>query len=888
MFSDLLFRIRAWFRRDKVEADLDAELRAHLENEIAKHIAAGVPQDEAARRARLSLGGLEQIKEDFRDARGLNLIDTTMQDIRYALRIMRRSPAFTSVAILSLALGVGATTAIFSLVNTLLLHNLPVHDPRRLVELLHRYPGEPALNGFSPQAYQLIRDHNDVFSGLMASNYQPFHIAGQTLDTQIVNGAYIDKTFFQVLGVQAAIGRLLGPEDQQSNDPPAVAVLSWSFWKSRFHLDPAILGQQITVENLPVTIVGVAPQDFLGLQVESNQDIWLPLALEPVILSSSGSQTSFSLVARLKTGVSVEQARAEIAVLYESTLDEQAKATNNPFLRKMKFEIAPAGAGLSRLREQFARPLLALMAIVSVLLLIACTNVASMLLARGAAREHEMALRVSLGAGRSRLLRQGLTESLLLSAAGTLLGITFAYFGTAVLVRIILAVRRPGPPIQFQVQTDGNLLIFTVALALLTCALFGLFPALRALRSTPASSLHQPGTSSQTKFGRLVGKSLVVAQVALSVVLLSAAGLFVRYLSNLQHLDLGFQRDHVLLVSLDPTHSGYDDAQLSRAYQQLLARLEAVPGVRSATLCAMSPIQGNGANRAIAVEGYQSKPGEIRNVMENWVAPKYFATLGTPLLAGRDFSPDDQGRSRVAIVNQSMARYYFGGRSPIGKHLLFEGDDQPYEIVGVVGDAKYYDLREASWRTIYLDTFQQNRVASEFALRTSVDPTALAPTVRGIVRDLLKNVSLGRITTLADQVDASIVPERLIATLSAWFGALGSLLTAVGLYGLLAYTVARRINEIGIRMALGATRSHVTRTVLGDALVMVCLGSAIGAPIAFWGKSLANKLIADLHAQIAIPIAFAAASMIAVALLATVAPARRASRVDPIIALRYE
>jgi predicted permease len=380
----------------------------------------------------------------------------------------------------------------------------------------------------------------------------------------------------------------------------------------------------------------------------------------------------------------------------------------------------------------------------------------------------------------------------------------------------------------------------------------------------------------------------VVAQVALSVVLLSASGLFVGHLLNLRHLDLGFHPDHVLLVTPDPERSGYDDNRLSLAYQELLQRLEAIPGVRSATMCAPSPISGAGANRGVTVEGYQSKPGEIRNVMESWVAPKYFATLGTPLLAGRDFSFQDKGRPRVAIINQTMARYYFGNIDPLGKQVIFDGDGQPYEIVGVAGDSKYLEMREATLRTIYLNTFQDRSVDSRFALRTSVDPEAVVPEVRRTVSEFLKTISVKSVTTLTDQVDASIVPERLMATLSLWFGTLGALLAAIGLYGLLAFTVARRINEIGIRMALGATRSDATRMVLRDALAMVCVGLGLGAPIAFWSESIAASLIPDLQIKSVIPIVSGAAAMIAITLLAAYIPARRAANVDPIVALRYE
>jgi predicted permease len=529
-----------------------------------------------------------------------------------------------------------------------------------------------------------------------------------------------------------------------------------------------------------------------------------------------------------------------------------------------------------------------MMAVVALLLLIACINVASLLLARGAAREREMALRVSLGAGRFRLLRQVLTESVLLSAAGSLLGIVLAYFGTSVLARIITSGPRP---IEFQARPEAPVLLFTAGAGLLTGLLFGLAPALRASSSAPVSSLRAAGSSPE-RFRRLFGKTLVVTQVALSGVLLSAAGLFVRYLSNLENLDLGFRRDHVLLVTLDAAHSGYSGERLSRAYQELLRRLEEIPGVRSATLSAVTPISGAGAARNVIVEGYQAQPGEIRLIPENWVAPKYFETLGTPILAGRDFSSRDQGGPPVAIINQLMARYYFRDRSPLGMHVSFDhngdGDHRTYEIVGVVGDAKYQEIREKTWRTIYLNAFQADRVGSQFSLRTSASPAAVIPAVRRTVGESLKTVPVLRVTTLSDQVDASIVPERLIALLSGMFGALGSVLAAIGLYGLLAYTVARRVNEIGIRMALGATRSDVTRMVLGDALGMVCAGLAIGAPIAYRGKRLAANLIQDLPLSSAVPIAFGAAAMIAIALVAAYVPARRAARVDPMEALRHE
>jgi predicted permease len=802
------------------------------------------------------------------------------RDIRYALRMLRRSPAFTAVAVASLALGIGANTAIFSLVNALILRMLPVDHPEQLVEFLIQYPGEPALNVFSFRSYQHFRDHNHVFSGVTSVQHRPFHVRAEGLDPQTVVGERVAGNFFSMLGVKPAIGRLLDPGDAANS---AVAVVSWSYWRNQRNLDPAIVGSRIVVEDVPVTVIGVAPREFVGLQVGIAPDIWVPMALE------SGP---LELLARLRSGVSIEQARAEMAVLFRFTLDERTRDSKDPVQRQLKFTVEPAGAGLSTgLRDQFAKPLLAMMVVVALLLLIACTNLANMLLAHGAGRRHEMAVRVALGAGRFRLMRQVLTESLLLAGAGGFLGFLLAYAGARALVRIITSGRPIiGMPlhIDIPIHPDMRLFLFTAAIASLTGILFGFAPAWNASSTAPARSLRDIARAGATGFQRIFGKSLIVAQVALSVVLLSAAGLFLRNLSDLEHVDLGFHRDRVLLLTLDPVRSGYTNEQLSRAYRDLLPRLAVIPGVRSATISGPGPLSGAGASQFVTVDGFAEPPENRRYIYLNWVAPKYFETLGTPLLRGRDFNSGDPGGPPVAIINQSMARYYFAGRNPIGRHLTFDGDRGSYEIVGVVGDTKYFEIREAPLRTVYLDTFQSARPASTFALNTSVDPQSIVPAARRTVHELLKDVPVTRVTTLVDQVDASILPERLTAALSAAFGALGSLLVAIGIYGLLAYTVARRIREIGIRMALGATQRGVSRMVLREALAMTLGGLLIGVPVAYAGQRFAAILIAGLQSVGKFPIAFGAAGVIAITLLAAYIPARRASRVDPAEALRHE
>ena len=526
------------------------------------------------------------------------------------------------------------------------------------------------------------------------------------------------------------------------------------------------------------------------------------------------------------------------------------------------------------------------MAVVALLLLIACANVASLLLARGAARQREMAVRVSLGAGRFRLLRQGLTESLLLAASGGLLGILLAYWGTGALVRIMASGRER---IELQARPDWVVLLFTAGVALLTGVLFGLAPAWRRVRiALRRSSLRDAGRAGETRLRRLFGKSLVVTQVAFSVVLLSAASLFVRHLSNLEHVDLGFHRDHVLLVELNPASSGYDRERLSRAYQELLGRLEAIPGVRSATICAIVPISGVGAMRTATVEGYQAKPGERRFLSENWVAPKYFATLGMPLLMGRDFSFQDQGGPRVAIVNQTLVRYFFGNGNPLGRHITFDGDRPAVRDRGrggrheVQGHARTWCCASST---------------STCSSRGAISPSSRcgpggpggsggrsAPRGARIAEDRAGGGCQddGRASGCVDRSGAAH-GDAVRAVRRAGGGDRGHRAVRTA-----SYTVARRTNEIGIRMALGATQSAMSRMVLGEALGMVSAGLAVGAPMALWGKSFAASLIQDLPVKSDVPIAFGAVAMMAVALVAAYVPARRAARVEPMEALRYE
>jgi putative ABC transport system permease protein len=840
-------------------------------------------------------------KDRMRDLGWMNVFESSWQDVRYAARTLRRSPGFTAVAVVSLALGIGANTAIFTLINTLMLRSLPVSHPEQLVELLSAYPGEPRTNAFWWRHYEHFRDHNQSFSDLLAVSRARVEVTGEGLEPETIDGEYVSGNFFTALGVRPALGRVIDERDDRLASATATsAVVSWSYWSNRLHADPAIVGKALVFNGVPTIIIGVAPQEFFGLQIGSKPSVWIPAAIEPTLQTPSrrmDGTLGVGMLARLRPGVSIEQALAEMRVLDRYRVDDLAKSRSAAFARDFTIELEPAAAGFAALRDRFAASLLVLMAVVAVLLLIACTNVASLLLARAAARQHEMALRVSLGAGRVRLVRQVLTESILLSALGGLIGVALASAGAATLARIMLSGREflRMPRIEIQTQPDVQVLVFTATVAMLTALLFGAAPAWYALTSAPASSLRATGAAGETRKRRLFGTSLVVAQVALSVLLLSAAVVFVQHLSRLRNQDFGFARSSLLLVTLDPSASGYRSEQLFSPYQNLLGRLEGLPGVRSVTLSGVTPISGAGASRFVEVEGFLEAAEARRYIPLNWVGPRYFETFGTPLLAGREFAFADRSGPPVAIVNQTMARYYFGDRNPIGGRFRFvgpsnsggTGPSQAYEIVGVVGDAKYLDLREIPPRTIYLNAFQEPRMfASRFALRTTGRPGVVAGEVRRIVREELKTVPVSEVSTMDDLVDASIVLERVIATLSSLFGGLGAGLAALGLYGLLAYTVTRRTNEIAIRMTLGATTSDISRMVFRGALGLVGAGVVIGVPLALLSRRAAARVVTDLSGDNVWPAVLATTAMLAIAFAAAYGPACRAMRVKPVEALR--
>jgi predicted permease len=749
---------------------------------------------------------------------------------------------------------------------------------------------EPRHNTFAWKYYERFRNETDVFSAVIAASPAQFRMAVDGPATDDVRGQYVTGSFFPALGLQPAIGRLIGTDDDRLESPSTVAVLSWSCWQRRFNRDPAILGAHITLNGVPTAIVGVAPPSFVGLYTGLENDVWVPAAMEPLMRQPSrradGSLT-MAVFGRLKRGVSRDQARAQLGPLNQSRVEEIARNSRDPRWLKATLEVVSARSGGAAIRDRFGSPLFVLMAAVAALLAITCTNLAGLLLARGAVRQREIALRLSLGAGRSRLVRQVLTEGLLLSFIGSALGIVIAYFGATTLVRVLLFQDSRLPIVTVHVTPDVRVLVFTVGMALVTGVVCALAPAWQAVSFAPASTLREIGSVGESKWRGLFGRGLVIAQVALSAALLSGGGMFVRHLANLRTVDLGFEPDSVLVVSLDPAGSGYNRSQLSAAYRDVLTRFESIPGVRSATLSAVTPIEGGGALRFVSVDGFNETPDARRYISLNWVGPKYFATLGMPLIAGRDFQYEDAQRARVTIVNQSMARYYFGDASALGRHVRLEGEDQPYEIVGVVGDAKYSNLHLAAPRTMYFHAFQEGHIGSRFSLRTTVKPLTIAPTIQQVIRESLKTVRVVRVTTLEDQMDASLITERVVAMLAAWFSGLGVLLAAIGLYGLLAFVVVRRTNEIGIRMALGATPSNVTLMIVKSALALVVTGLIVAVPLTVWSQRIARGL-ADLPPATSAPMMFTFVLMLAVGLLAAYLPARRAAAIAPLEALRHQ
>jgi len=832
----------------------------------------------------------------FRDALLLQprrLEDEMFQDLRFGIRLLLKNPGFSAVAVLSLALGIGANTAIFSLVDAVLLKLLPVKNPEQVVAL-DSFSQRGERRNFSHPLFERLRARTFVFSGIFAANdgTARMELAGPESDgqteqaeVQLVSGEY-----FQALGVDAVAGRTLTPADDQTPGAHPVAVLSYGFWQRRFAGDLAVIGQSITLKGQPFTVIGVTPPAFFGEAVGRAPDIWAPLMMEPplgrgVTRLSNANVGWLRIMARLKPGVSEQQAQAALTLSLEQ-LKAESSDVGQSARHIARIEVFPGRQGLAEFRDQFAKPLRILMAVVGLVLLIACANVANLLLARATRRASEVAVRLAIGAGRFRLIRQFLTESLLLAAAGGALGLLFAWWGS----RVLLILGSSGAaPLPIDVEPNARILGFTLAVSLLTALLFGLAPALIVTRQEVNSALK---ATAPTRPRLSLARALVVAQVALSLLLLTGAGLFVQTLRNLRTLDLGFAAEQIIQARINPRASGYKPEQLPELYRRLLERLNSAPGVRSASLADSGFRTGSSRTCCIAVEGYTHRPDEDREIQILSVTPRYFQTMGLPLLAGRDFSASEANNSKpgefpkVAVVNETMARHYFGPANPLGRRFGWGDKEVKYdtEIVGVVKDANYGNLRAKTRSLIYFP----DQGSSLIVVRAAADSTALLPTIRQEIQAADKNLEISSVRTVPQLLDQALVQERLLAKLASFFSLLALLLACIGLYGVMSYDVARRTHEIGIRMALGARGAHVLRMALRETLWLVVIGLAVGLAAVLTTMKLIASLLFGLTATDPLTLALATLLLLAVAALAGWLPARRAARVDPMVALRHE
>lgn len=823
--------------------------------------------------------------------------------------MLRRNPSFAAVAVLTLALGIGANTAIFSLINAVLLKSLAVQDPQQLVIVSDpamansRSIGTPRTDIYSYPLYRHLRDGNDVFSGMAASG-QEHRVAVETPGSGVVTEDatvnLVSGSYFSVLGVSPFRGRSLAPEDDRAKSSNPVAVVSYEFWIRKLAENPAVIGQTVRLNKYPYVIIGIAAPGFFGDTVGEKQDFWVPMSMQPQMMPGRPwlddiHASWLRVMARLKPGVSRSQAEANLDVLFQQWLQGPQGRSLDPgdqqALKQQKISVVPGGGGFSGLRSEFSRPLFLLMAIVGLVLLIACVNVANLMLARANSRQREIAVRLAIGASPAHLIRQLLTESALLAFAGGLAGLLVARWGTASLLKLSLSARAAEG---LRVSPDWRVLAFTACVCLVTGLLFGLAPALRSAKLAVAPTLKE-NTVAQAGSGRFpLGKILVASQVAVCLLVLFAAGLLVRSLKNLRDLDLGYSRDNILMARVDPVAAGYKPAQLIDYEREMSARLAAFPGVRSVTASENGLFSGTESADQMKIEGYTPSRDKDRVVYWDQVGANYFHALGIPILAGREFGPQDTPTSlKVAIINESMAKFYFGHANPIGRKMWIddqEHKDQPMEIVGVARDVRDHTLRGPVQRRFYVPTGQALDAiyAINFEIQTAGKPQDLTEPVRKAFAALDANVPVSRIRTVDELVDSSISKDILVARLSTFFGLLALVLACVGLYGVMSYTVSRRTREIGVRMALGAQRTQVLGMVLNEGLKLVLIGIVLGIPVALLASRVFSSMLFGLSPADPLSMLTVIAVLGSVATLAGLIPARRATKVDPMVALRYE
>ena len=903
-------RLRSLFRgsvgRAGVERDLADELAFHLETRADHWIAQGLSPDDARRRARVEFGSLERYKEGARHARGLRWFDELRGDLRYGLRTLGAARGFTFVAIAMLAVAIGANTAVFSVLDAVLFRMLPVNRPQELRELAWveggfkgwsvSYDGSmrPYAGGrriaysFSYPVYLSLRDRTSSFSDLFLfrDDNLTVGLAGrdERAATLVVSG-----NFAGALGVGASLGRPLSPGDDQPGAPP-VTVLTDIGWQRLFGSDPRAVGQTITINGAAAVIVGVTPPGFFGLEPGWPVDMLVPVVpMTPVIergrdVLGNPRSWAFRVMGRVRPDVADARVQMETEVLMHQALPAELLAPNPD--ERPRVIVNPGAQGLDSLRRSYSEPLYLLLAIMAGVLLIACANIAGLLLTRNAARGRELAVRLALGAGRARIVRQLLTESVLLAAIGGALGLALAL---AIRHQVLPLLNQDDPPIVLPLGFGPGLWAFVIGLSLFVALLFGALPAWRATRVRATSGLTRTVAGASTESSRLfAGKTLIVVQVALSLVLVVGAGLFLRTLINLRSQSFGFRPDHLLTFRVDPTASGYEGVRLLDYYERALERLGAIPGVSAVSFTRSGLLTGGATRDGITVPSAPAGQNEV-GVHIHFVAPRHPETMGIPILAGRDLAPADRENSpRAAMINQTLARQLPGGGPAIGQRIRLVGEKEDLEIVGIVGDARFASLRDPAPRTLYLPYRQHRQHRMTFALRVGGDPASVAAPVRQAMAEIDAKVPLFDLRSQEEQIDLMVRPERLFAYVAAGFASLALLLACLGIYGTLAYSVARRTAEIGLRMALGAGRREVIYTVLKESLVPVVIGVALGLGTALATTELIESMLFGLTPTDFGTLAAATVALVASALVAAWVPSYRASRVDPMTALRVE
>ena len=903
---------RSLFRGEQIERELDDEVRAYFEILIDRYMARGLSREQARRAARVEFEGQEQVKEKVREQRMGVAMETTVRDIRYAWRTLRKNPGFTAVAVLTLGLGIGANTAIFSLIDAVMLRLLPVQQPEQLVLLT-----DPAESGaaedtteggrrerLSYPEFEQLRSHNTVFSGLLAaqndvSDLDVFPGANPAAQPIKAHTELVSGNFFHLLGVQPLIGRFFSSEEDQAPGAHPVTVISYGYWQSEFAGNRNIVGSTVRVGQAVFQILGVAPPGFRGILVGSDADFWFPITMQQQVLPGRNylkprDTLWLQVMGRLAPGISRKTAEAGINATFQQTLRGWAAALPTEKERRdmldQRIELWPGSRGASALRGQFSNPLILLMIMVGVVLLIACANIANLMLARASGRQREIGVRLALGAARRRLIRQLLTESLLIAALGGLLGLFLSLVGS----RLLLALVSTGvSDLGLEVRRDNHVFLFTAAISLLTGLVFGLVPAIRGTRVDINRTLAANARGSIGGRGRVqTGRILGVTQVALSVALLIGAALFVRSLHNMLTQKLGYDRDHLLMITVDPVAAGYQGAGAMAMYERVRQQLRTIPGVASATLSNTGLFGGDSGDH-LSIEGSPVRDPE--QLVARWteVGPDYVKTLKIPLLRGREIGMADSARGApVCVINESFLHRFFPDLNALGKHITDEYPTtrETFEIIGVVADSKEHRPTEQNRPRFYLNLSHPiGKVGTvTFLLSTSAEPNAVALAARKLLQQFDRNLPILSIRTANQQLDRRLITERLVADLASFFGGLALLMAAIGLYGVMSYSMTRRTNEIGIRMALGASANSLMRMVLAETLGMVVIGVAIGLPCGFALARLISSRLYGINASDPVSIAAAILLVAGSALIAGYLPAHRASHIDPMLSLRHD